>query len=188
MLNVGDNPPVRYPVHSRIEFSGRTGRWCLACVMPKMEKALAFDMINFGVEYFLPLYTKVTRRRDNNKTRKSRVCLFPGYLPVYIDGKEAYEQIRGSNRVIQIINIKRQKKFVDDLNFIFKVYEMGFEPEPVNNVDYNSGTPVVVESGYLHGTRGVVIEKRGNNKFLVSIEMLGSAKITISAGCLKKTG
>jgi len=77
MKRTGENPPIRYP---DTPIDSAVNRWWVARVKPRMEKACALDFLEQKIEYFLPLYTKVTRRRDNNKPRKSVLPLFPGYI------------------------------------------------------------------------------------------------------------
>ena len=79
MRNVTDNPPARFPDRPIGEAELP---WFVAHVKPRQEKAAADDCLRLGVEYYLPMFTRVTRRRDNNKPRKSVLPLFPGYISV----------------------------------------------------------------------------------------------------------
>ena len=77
MRRMSDNPPSRYPERP---IADAEQPWFVAHVKPRMEKAVADDCVRKAIEYYLPMVTKVTRRKDNNKPRKSVLPLFPGYI------------------------------------------------------------------------------------------------------------
>jgi hypothetical protein len=75
MKRVDENPPTRHPAGP---ISESKEPWWVAKVKPRQEKAIAFDLIARSIDYYLPMFTKVVRRKDNNKPRKSILSLFPG--------------------------------------------------------------------------------------------------------------
>ena len=100
MKRVNENPPARFPVKPLDEYSLP---WWVAKVKPRQEKALAFDFIAKNIEYYLPLLTKVTRRKDNNKPRKSIIPLFPGYISFCAD-KNDLRTAFSTGRVVNTID------------------------------------------------------------------------------------
>src|SRR5664279_3310179 len=126
MRRMGDNPPSRFPEQP---IASATAPWFVAHVKPRMEKAVADDCVRKTIEYYLPMVTKVTRRKDNNKPRKSVLPLFPGYICI-AGNKEAYHTLYATGRIASIIEIKHQRKFIAELGQIYSVLEKGVVLEP----------------------------------------------------------
>ena len=180
MKRVDENPPSRHP-HRPI--GEAQAPWWVAKVKPRQEKALAFDFIRQAIEYYLPLFTKVVRRKDNNKPRKSILPLFPGYISFSAEKPRLRDALR-TNRVVNIIEIRHQKRFVDELSQIFLALEHGIAVEPFDEV-YPEGTKVLVVSGPLRGIRGVIAKIHNNNKLILSVEGLGRAAVAVDSSQVK---
>jgi hypothetical protein len=65
-------PPSRFP---DVPIEQAKERWWIAKVKPRQEKQLAFDFLEFGIEYYLPLYEKLTIRPGTNKKRYFSISL-----------------------------------------------------------------------------------------------------------------
>jgi transcription antitermination factor NusG len=182
MIPLSQNPPTRFPQKTIHE---ATERWWLAKVKPRQEKALAFDLLERQIEYYLPMYTKVSRRPDNNKPRKTITVLFPGYLPYC--AKSGYERlIYSTNRIVNIVEIQHQKRFMDELEQIYHTLELGLPIEPVDSdIAILPGTPVQIEYGTLRGIVGTVVKVQNGRKLILSVEGLGRAAVTVTADMVK---
>ena len=176
MRRMSDNPPARFPDRPIGEAEQP---WFVAHVKPRQEKAMADDCLRLGVEYYLPLFTRVTRRKDNNKPRKSILPLFPGYLS-FAGTKETSRTLYATGRIANVIEIKHQKKFIDELGQVYYLLERGTPLEPCP-VQCRSGDQVVIKNGPLRGIRGVIISVRNQNRLLLSVEALGRAMATVDA-------
>ena len=179
MRKASDNPPARFPLRpiGEAEFP-----WFVAHVKPRQEKALADDCLRFSFEYYLPLFTRVTRRKDNNKPRKSVLPLFPGYVSV-AGAKETARTLYATGRIAHIIEIKHQSKFIGELSQIFNLLEGGMALEPCL-VPYRSGDEVVIRNGPFRGIRGVIVSVRNQNRLLLSVEGLGLAMTTVDSSAV----
>jgi transcriptional antiterminator NusG len=175
MKRVDENPPARHP---DCPIQERETPWWVAKIKPRQEKAIAFDFINLAIEYYLPLYTKVVRRKDNNKPRKSVLPLFPGYISFCADKRRLRDALR-TNRVVNIIEIRHQKRFVDELSQIYFALEKGVVLEPLVDV-YPEGMRVIVVAGPLRGIRGVIVKIHNNHKLVLSVEALGRAALSVN--------
>jgi transcription antitermination factor NusG len=180
MKRVDENPLARHPDRPVAEAEGP---WWVAKVKPRQEKAIAADFINLGIEYYLPLYTKVTRRKDNNKPRKSVLPLFPGYISFSAENRGVRDALR-TNRVVNIIEIRHQKRFVEELTQIYSAIERGIILEPLVEA-FPEGTKVLVVSGPLRGIRGVISKIHNNNKLVLSVEGLGQAALSVDLSQVK---
>jgi transcription antitermination factor NusG len=180
MKRVDENPPARHPCRPITEAQAP---WWVAKIKPRQEKAIAIDFINLAVEYYLPLFTKVTRRKDNNKPRKSILPLFPGYISFSAD-KDRLRDVLHTGRVVNCIEIRHQKRFIEELCQIYFALEQGVPLEPLVEA-YPEGTSVLVVSGPLRGIRGVIAKIHNNNKLILSVEGLGRAVITVNQAQVK---
>jgi len=177
---MSDNPPSRFPDRPIGEAEHP---WVIAHVKPRTEKAVADDCVRRNIEYYLPMVTKVTRRKDNNKPRKSVLPLFPGYLSI-AGTRELYHALYATGRIAAIIEIKHQKKFIEELGQIYSVLEKGVPLEPCLET-FAEGDEVVVMAGPLKGIRGVVSSVRNQSRIILSVEGLGRALMTVDAGMVK---
>ncbi len=180
MKRVNENPPARFPARP---IADAAGPWWIAKVKPRQEKALAFDFVRGNVEYYLPQVTHVTRRRDNNKPRKSVLPLFPGYISFCSAESEA-GSIYKTGRVVSVIQIKYQQRFVRELTQIYQAIETGAVLDPVS-VSYPPGTPVSVVAGPLRGLTGVISRIQDADRLVLSVSGLGHASMVIQASMVK---
>ena len=180
MRKMSDNPPTRYPERP---IGDAVHPWFVAHVKPRQEKATADDCVHLEIEYYLPMVTKITRRKDNNKPRKSILPLFPGYIS-YAGDKTTHHRLYATGRIANIIDIKHQKKFIAELGQIYSLLEKGVPLEPCD-LSFTEGTEVCVQAGPLRGIRGVVSSIRNQNKLILSVDGLGQAMMTVDAGLVK---
>ena len=180
MRRTSDNPPSRFPERP---ISAAQHPWFVAHVKPRAEKAVADDCVRRETEYYLPLITKVTRRKDNNKPRKSVLPLFPGYICVS-GGREVANSLYATGLIASIIEIRHQKKFIAELGQIYSVLEKGVPLEPCTE-SFAKGIEVCVISGPMRGIRGIVTNTRNPNSVVLSVEGLGRAAMTVDASMVK---
>jgi transcription antitermination factor NusG len=180
MRRVSDNPPTRYPERPIGEAEHP---WYVAHVKPRQEKSLADDCRRLGIEYYLPLVTHVTRRKDNNKPRKSVLPLFPGYIS-FAGTRETHYKLYATGRIASIITIKHQKKFIAELSQIFSLLENSVPLEPID-FSYTEGAEVRVLAGPMQGIEGIVVSIKNQHKLVLSVEGLGQAVMTIDAAMVK---
>ncbi len=181
MIPLSQNPPARFPARTIHEAENP---WWVAKIKPRQEKALAFDLIKHNVEYYLPMYTKVTRRRDNNKPRKSIVCLFPGYIS--FSPQKGYERdIYATNRVVNLIEVKNQSHFKKELEQVYHAIDLGIPIEPYQGDDLTPGQRVEVTSGPMRGIQGLIHKIHARHKLILSVDLLGKAAVSIDAHLVK---
>lgn len=178
MLPLSKNPPARFPERA---IHDAEGPWCIAKVKPRQEKVLAFDFIKMEIEYYLPMYTKVTRRKDNNKPRKSILCLFPGYISFV--SQDTYDrEIYKTNRIVTLIKVKNQTEFIKQMEQIYTTYDLGIPIEPIfNPSELPPGQPVQVVAGPMRGLHGTIVKVHSDHKLILSVDVLGKASVTIDA-------
>jgi transcription antitermination factor NusG len=180
MRRVSENPPARSPDRP---IADAPLPWFIAHVKPRQEKALADDCLRLGIEYYLPLAVKITRRRDNNKPRKSVLPLFAGYLS-FSGTQEMHAGLYATGHVATIIEIRHQKKFIAELGQIYSLLEKGVLLEPCPS-SFTEGEEVSIEAGPLRGVRGIVTTVRDQDRLILTVECLGRAITTIDAAMVR---
>jgi transcription antitermination factor NusG len=180
MKRISENPPARFPERP---IADAQGLWWVAKIKPRQEKALAFDFIKNGIEYYLPLITKVTRRKDNNKPRKSVLPLFPGYIS-FCAQETGATGVYKTGRVVSIIEIRYQKRFAEEISQIYQALSTGARLEPVE-ASYPPGTPVYVHAGPLRGVQGTIIRVHDSQRLVLSVIGLGQASMLIDSAFVK---
>jgi len=166
MLRVDENPLARFPDGRSIKED--MGRWWVLRVKPRNEKALARELTQMGAGYYLPMFTKRTIRRDNGKPRKSLVCLFPGYISI-TDYPLIKEMLFRTGRVLRVIKVSDQERFVSELEDIRRVLEYNERVEVHPNLV--KGERVIIVEGMLKGVEGVVLDIRERDKIFLNVEM-----------------
>lgn len=175
MKRPDENPPSRYPARPLAEAGAR---WWIAKVKPRMEKACAWDFLRDAIEYYLPLYTKTVRRADNNKPRKSILPLFSGYIAFAME--QPYN-VYTHGRLVSIVEVRNQKKFIRELTQIQSALETGVAITPLDS-PIGVGETVEVRHGPLRGLVGTVSrQSTSGHRLVLEVEGLGMATIAIES-------
>jgi len=140
---------------------------------------MADDCRRLAIEYYLPLFTSVTRRRDNNKPRKSVLPLFPGYV-CFTGSRETNFRLYTTGRIARVIEIRHQKRFIAELSQIYCLQEKGVPLEPCR-FPLGEGMEVRILAGPLRGIHGVIANVKKQNRLILSVEGLGRAMMTVDA-------
>lgn len=168
MLKVEENPPIAWPETESIrDFKGP---WWVAHTKSRNEKALAKDLIQKDISYFLPMSWKV--RRQRGRTIRSLLPLFSGYL--FFCGQEQQRlDVLRTNRVANLITVENQQKLLDELSQIEQALRKGATLIPHKYL--KAGQLCRVTGGPLADLRGIVVKTRGTARLLLQIDMLGQA-------------
>lgn len=170
MYRLDDNPLSRFPQDRPL--SQDSGLWMVAHLKSRREKALAKELAARGVSYYLPLYVKRTRRKDNDKPRKSVCPLFPGYMAV-APLQEQLGQIAANRNVARLVKVVDQKRFTAELEQVRAV--LSHDLEFRLHTSFARGTRVRVVNGLLKDMEGVVEKADNKTRLFISIEMFGQA-------------
>ena len=182
MLKESENPPLFWPeVESVGDF---TGQWWVAHTKSRNEKALAHDLINREISYFLPMSWRV--RRIRKRTVRSLLPLFSGYLFFCGDDNERVELLR-TNRVANVITVRDQERLLNELLQIEQALQSGAPLAPHKYI--KTGQQCRVIAGPLTDLQGVVVKasrykttrpegaakSQSTIRLVLQIDMLGQA-------------
>ena len=126
----------------------------------------------------------MTRRRDNNKPRKSQVCLFPGYIS-FCARKGTERAVFATNRIVNLVAVRNQSRFTRQLEQIYHTFELGVALEPVAAAAFTPGETVQVVAGPMKGLRGTIQRIASVHKLVLAVEILGSAAVTVDAAAIQ---
>jgi transcriptional antiterminator NusG len=168
MLKVSENPPIIWPQSESVrDFEGQ---WWVVHTKSRNEKALAHDLINKDICYFLPMSWKV--RRKSRRTLRSLLPLFNGYL--FFCGKENDRvALLKTNRVAHLIEVSDQQKLLDELVQIDQALRSGAPLTPHKYI--KAGQKCRVIAGPLIGLEGIVVRSKNATRLVLQIDMLGQA-------------
>jgi len=178
MSNLSDRgcPPSKSFEGSILE---KKGRWWIARIKSNQEKSFVHDLIDQGIDYYLPYYIKKMPRSDG-KNRKTLSVLFPSYVPFISEWP--YDLLRDTGgKVAQILKIEHQQKFKIDLQRVYSAKLANIPMVPVKNPKpFLLDDPVEIVSGPFCGAKGMITGIRNNKSSIVlTINSLGCTKATI---------
>jgi transcription antitermination factor NusG len=179
MLKLTDNPPVLLPGVERV--ANLSGRWWVGHTRARNEKAFAWDMLNHGIGYFLPLVERVTV--SSGKKRRALMPLFPSYVFFCGSDEDRYRAMT-TNRLCQTIEVDNQHQLVSELGTIEQALAgkatLDLYPHAVE------GKRCRVTQGPFRGLEGVVIERRSIARLILQISFISQgAALEIDADLLE---
>ena len=170
MLKASENPPVIWPADAE-SIRAFAGPWWVAHTKSRNEKSLAHDLIAKEICYFLPMAWKTHHTRG--RKIKSLLPLFTGYMFFCGDERQRVEVLK-TNRVANIIEVKDQQKFIEELIPIEQAFKAGADLQPHKYIE--TGQRCRVTGGPLVGTVGIAVKSnKGATKLVMQIDMLGQA-------------
>jgi transcription antitermination factor NusG len=143
--------------------------WYAIAVKPQTERAVEAVLAQRSYETFFPVVTR--ERRWSDRTKRTEVPLFPGYLFCRFDG-ERRVPIMTTPGVREIVGFGRRAAPVDDaeLAALRLVIESG---ERVESCEFLArGDRVEVTGGPMRGLRGLLLEVKGGCRVVLSVELL----------------
>jgi transcription termination/antitermination protein NusG len=180
MLKVSENPPMIWPEGKSI--ADFRGLWWVAHTKSRNEKALASQLVNRQVPYFLPVHWKISKSRG--RTFRSLLPLFPGYL-FFNGGDQERLEVLKTNRTANILMVDNQPRLIEELLPIETLLKLG---KPVMPHDYiKVGQRCRVTAGPLRGTEGIVVQTSKETRLVLQVDMLGqAASVEISSDMIEK--
>jgi len=157
--------PQRYPADRALKED--LGRWMVARVKPRHEKAVAWRLWTSGVGYYLPLTLHLHPRPDNAKLRKSILPVFPGYIS--FAGRENKVGIQQTGSVIQFLPIPDQERFVKELTWIQCILQQHSLSEEGDGLSV--GCRVRVLRGPFRGVEGTCESMGSKCRLKVGVDM-----------------
>ena len=158
-------------------------RWYAAYTRSRFEKRVAHDLEVRQVEYFLPLLPQVRQWKDRKKV--VQMPMFPGYAFVHIRLKERLHVLRVDG-VVRLVGFNGQPSPIPD-HQIERVKRLFAQPELVEPAAYvEEGDLVEITHGPFSGVAGTLVQRRGQRRLLVCIDIIQQAvSVEVDIGWVK---
>lgn len=144
------------------------GNWFVLQVRARCEKKVA----DFCSKHRLLCYLPLALERKIYQRRKVEVWkpLFPNYLFVLFQ-PEQRNFILKSSKIVKILEVKDQSKFVNEIKQVRKVLEIN--PAVCACPAITAGTMVEIISGPFQGLEGIVVTTDKDTRLVLNVEMIG---------------
>ncbi len=169
-LAIEQNPDQLYPADIFDENACLQTRWWVAHTKSRREKALAHFLAKKNIAYYLPMLKK--RQPSKNRVRYAMTPLFSGYLFFTGDLEDRYAAYT-SNHIARVIEVKNQRKLVEELRSIRTVLACGAGVYPYDFLA--EGQRVRITSGPMQGVEGIIDRKKSNYRLVLNIETIAQA-------------
>ena len=144
--------------------------WYAVTTRSRHEKAVAEQLWQKEIECFLPLREVISKWKDRRK--KVQFPLFPGYLFVHVPVQERRLDILKVPSVVRIIGFEGEPGPIPEMQ-IEAVKRLVFSTLHYDPYPYiGKGDRVEIIRGPLKGLPGILIEKKGTYKFILSIDLI----------------
>jgi transcriptional antiterminator NusG len=160
-----------------------SARWFVVHVKARHEFKVCERLLNAGVEVFLPAVERLSRWMDRNKL--ILFPLFPCYLFVHIaknhDDKLTVLKTKGVVRILSTIPGDPDPVPDEQIISLKRIVETKANVDPYPYLQ--EGQRVRIKQGPLAGVEGLLVEKAGQHKLVLSVDILcQSTSVTIQAG------
>jgi len=143
--------------------------WYAIYTIVRHEKTVNSYLVEKEIESYLPLKKTISRWKDRKK--KVYLPLFPGYVFVNIDISDKLSVLKIPG-VVHILGISGNPTSIpfEQIDSIKTLLE-----SDLSFIDYPylvEGNEIIVVNGLLQGVRGRVIERRGEHKLILSVDLI----------------
>jgi transcription antitermination factor NusG len=158
-------------------------RWYAVFTIPQNEKAAVRHLHLRNIESFLPTYETIRVWRNRQRVR-TMLPLFPSYLFVRIRRQERVKVLQ-SPGVLHIVGNGRECVPLDDAEIEFIRFGLLCrKPEPYD--EPLVGQKVRIRSGIMQGVEGILVRKKSNLRFVLSLKMINRhAAVEVDADSLE---
>jgi len=143
-------------------------RWWAVYTRSRHEKRLMRHLVSLEVPFYCPIVER-RYRSPGGRIRSSFVPLFTNYVFVLGDESSRHDAMT-TNCVSRAIQVGDGELLTRDLAAIHSLISVGAPVTPEARLE--SGMLVRVRSGPFAGREGVVIQRRGEQRLLVSVNFL----------------
>ena len=154
-------------------------RWLVVHAYPRQEKKVIEELRRRklpGCAFF----ERRLRHYPGKGTQESLVPLIAGYLFVRA-GRDEYDAIYATKRVVRIIEVPRPKELVTDLRNLIALVTASVSPLVVRP-ELVPGKRISITNGTFAGCSGVIARRSHDFELVVNLEMLGtSVAVTLPA-------
>ena len=164
-LKASENPSICYPENALTKNVTNEQLWYVAYTKPRQEKALAWNLMQRKVSYFLPLIKK--KQPSIKRVRYSLSPLFTSYIFFKANNDERVQALK-TNRIIQTIHVENQSLLVKEMDIIYRAITNRNVNEYI--LDLKKGQKVKIIAGPLIGLEGILLEHKNERAIIIEVE------------------
>ncbi len=147
--------------------------WYAITTRSRHEKVVAEQLWQKEIECFLPLREVISKWKDRFK--KVQFPLFPGYLFVHVPMEERRLDILKVPSVVRVIGFNGEPVSIPEPE-VQAVKQLVFSTLPYDPYPYIvKGNRVEIVRGPLRGLQGILLEKKGVFRFILSVDLIQQA-------------
>lgn len=143
--------------------------WYAAYTSANREKRVAEQLARRSLEHFLPLYRTVRRWKDRQV--QLQAPLFPGYVFVRLALRDRLQvlQVPGVANLVGFSGIPAALP-QEEIDALRTALGSGTRVEPHSYL--TAGRRVAVKSGPLAGMQGILVRKKNQERFVISVDLI----------------
>ena len=159
--------------------------WYVFYTYPKAEKVVCKELLKRQYDVFLPMVKSLREWRNRQRKWVSEV-LFPGYIFVRTTESEIFNIIQ-IPKIVTCVKSGDRPGIVPEKDIKCISLMLGLGKEIFVEDGFSEGEQVKVVWGPLSGHQGVLVKRKGKNRFGIRLnEIHQSAYIEIHTGMLEK--
>ena len=152
--------------------------WYVLYTAPRAEKKVQIELQKKGFKIFLPLQRTLKQWSDRKKWIEEP--LFKSYIFIETELEKNYYDILNTHGVVKFINFEKKPVIVNQREIETIQLLLGYtEGMEVTDDIFEIGQKVEVAAGPLIGLDGLLVQKNGNNHFMMELETINQ-KILIN--------
>ena len=141
--------------------------WWVVYTKPRQVKAFARDLYRRKIAFYLPLVK--TQLKYGRRRVESYSPLFGDYVFLF-GSQEACEDTPATNRIVRILPVGDPKRLQRELRNLHELISLDMSLTVENRLP--RGKRVRVCIGPLTGVEGIVLQRRGGCRLVVSVDFL----------------
>lgn len=165
-VHIKELVPQRYPEGRPL--CADTGLWRVLHVKSNWEKKVAAYLMGKNISYYLPSMKMRMSAGYRRSSRITEVPLFRGYV-CYALERDEHHLLYGSRMFVRILQVDDQERFVRELQAVDTAIQT--ENDLILRPGLYPGKRVVILSGPLKDTEGVVVESGSKRSLALSVKM-----------------
>jgi transcriptional antiterminator RfaH len=158
-------------------------RWSVLYTRPRQEKALARQLLQLHIPFYVPIIARRLRLQYRKMT--AHVPLFPGYV-FLLATRDQRVMALTTNRIVQTLTVTDQTSLWRDLRQVYRLLASGAPVAPEDRLA--PGDKVEIKTGALAGLKGKILRTATGRRFVVEVDFIQrGASILLDDDCLTPT-
>jgi transcription antitermination factor NusG len=146
--------------------------WYAVYTIVRHEKKVYSSLLDKSIDAYLPIREVVNRWKDRNK--KVLLPLFPGYVFVNLDLRDKLKVLT-TKGVVRILGVNGNPTPIPDqqIGSIKSLLESNLKYDLYSYLV--EGREIEVINGPLMGSRGKIVQRRGQHRLILSVDLIQRA-------------